>query len=421
MKFLKVKIAMFLVLALFLLFFGNDFSLIDIEKTAIITALAIDLDQNGDYEVTAQIVVPEANDVNTESKHALLSGTGGTVGAAIKKIGDVSGWFPHLSFCNLLIVGNELAENNVIKVLDYFAKTLRLQGSAMVVLSETKAKDVIEVSTPLDKISSFALQKVLFKSPGFDSDIASINIKTFCLEYYDVAHMGYMPMIKIIKQDNPSSEQSSGNSSGGSSGGSMMGGASGGSGGSSGSSGSSDGSGSEPKATVFSANTTALFKNGVKVGELSPESTLLFNALNDDLTGTTIEVNDVAIGLEQPRNFLLTIIKNKAKTRVTATENDLDLYIDLEIYCKISDQNANHSDTAYSKNVPLPREVVEKTKQQIEEGLKSLVEIERRTECDFLKIQQMLYRHNYKHYAAYKDNYTQRIKEHFTVSVTGQK
>ena len=36
----------------------------------------------------------------------------------------------------------EIAKDNVIKVLDYFSKTLRIQDSAVVVLSEEKAKDL---------------------------------------------------------------------------------------------------------------------------------------------------------------------------------------------------------------------------------------------------------------------------------------
>ena len=160
------------------MFFSSDFELVNIEKTAIITAIAVDkLDEN--YEVTAQIAVPEATDVNSENKNALISGVGGTVAGAIKNIGNQAGWFPKLAFCNLIAIGNELSSDNVIKVVDYFVKTLKIQDSALLVLAEDKAKDLMKASSPMDNISSFAIQKILLKDPGFDRDICAVNLKTF--------------------------------------------------------------------------------------------------------------------------------------------------------------------------------------------------------------------------------------------------
>ena len=103
MKFKKTKFIALCLVAVFVFFFSNDFGIIDIEKTAIITAVAIDITDNGEYEVTAQIAVPEATDANTENKKAQISGTGSTVASAIKNIGEISGWFPSLSFCNIII------------------------------------------------------------------------------------------------------------------------------------------------------------------------------------------------------------------------------------------------------------------------------------------------------------------------------
>ena len=141
MRFKEIKLAIFALGLVFLLFFSNDFGLIDIEKTAIITAVAIDLSNDGEYKITAQIAVPEATDTNTENERAQISGTGATVGAAIKNIGDTSGWFPQLCFCNLIVVGGGFSDYNLIKVLDYFSKTLRVHDSALIVMAETTAQN----------------------------------------------------------------------------------------------------------------------------------------------------------------------------------------------------------------------------------------------------------------------------------------
>ena len=117
MKFKRAKLFLLCILALGFLFFSSDFGLIDIEKTAIITAIAVDL-KDDEYEVSMEIAVPEATDANTENQKALLSTTGKTIGSAIKNAGNQTGWFPKLAFCNLIILGEQLANTNVIKVLD---------------------------------------------------------------------------------------------------------------------------------------------------------------------------------------------------------------------------------------------------------------------------------------------------------------
>ncbi|MBQ4098277.1 MAG: hypothetical protein IJC72_03110, partial [Clostridia bacterium] len=155
MQLKKVKYIMLAILALFVFFFSNDFGLIDVEKTSIITAIAVDKSED-DFLLTAQIAVPEATDTNSENLKAQLSGKGKTVGEALKNLGDLSGWFPKLSFCNLILLGNNLADSNIIEILDYFAKTLRVQDSALVALAENTASELLYLSTPLDNISAFA-------------------------------------------------------------------------------------------------------------------------------------------------------------------------------------------------------------------------------------------------------------------------
>jgi len=259
MRLKKAKALLICLSILLTLFFSNDFGLIDVEKTSIITAIAIDKEQD-EYILTAQVAVPEATDTNTENQKAQLSSKGKTIGEALKEMGDVSGWFPKLAFCNLIILGNNLANENVVNLLDYFAKTLRLQDSALVALSEKSAKELLSLSTPLDNISSFAIQKILLKATQFDNDVAPTDIKTFVSGYYSKNQSGYMPLVKVISADNGSGSEGQKSDNSSSSGG--------GSGASSGGDQKSQGANTESN-NLFDARTTALFFKGKKVGELS--------------------------------------------------------------------------------------------------------------------------------------------------------
>jgi Ger(x)C family germination protein len=379
-------------------FFSSDFGLIDVEKTSIITGIAIDK-QDGEYTVTAQIAVPEATDTNSENLKAQLQGKSSTIGGALKDIGDLSGWFPKLAFCNLIIIGKEVAEDNVIKVLDYFAKTLRVQDSALVVLAENKGYDILSLTTPLDNISSFALQKILLKNTGFDRDIRSTDVKTFCSGHYSISNSALMPIISPIKAGSEKNKEGSESSSSGGS--------------------HSQNSNNESEKCLFNAKTTALFKGGKKVGELDEPLTMALNSLSYPFKGTTFSVDGVKFNGENT-NYLLTVLNSSPSLKVFADDKGVKVNINLQLYCKISDHSADGSDEALSQNHPIPRIICERAQEYFKKNIEDLIMTEKQTGCDLLKIKEKLYRFNFPQYSKYKDNYLD-FDYDVNVEVSGQK
>lgn len=407
----KAKLIILAIFFLFTFFFSNDFGLIDVEKTSIITAIAIDKDGE-EYIATAQIAVPEATDTNTENQKAQISGKGSTIGAAIKDFGDTSGWFPKLSFCNLILIGESFSDTNVIKVLDYFAKTLRVQDSALVAMTEGKASELLELASPLDNISSFAMQKVLLKATGFDRDVAVTNIKSFCSGHYSDSHSAYMPLIKTIPSNIGKSSDQKGNTSGSST--TDSGKSTGSSGGSS--------NGSEDKNNyLFDAKNTVLFKDGYKVGTLNEDMTLTFNVLTSQFKGTTIPLNQVETYPNKKTNYLLTVMRAMPKISLYADVNQLKLNVELYLYCKISDHSDDGSDESLSENKPLPKPLIAKAESFFTENINAIIQSSKASECDLLKIKEKLYRYNYKQYSRYKDNYLSKVETNIKVTVSGQK
>ena len=414
MRFTGVKVAVLALAAVFFMFFSNDFGLIDIEKTAIITACAIDLDESGEYKVTAQIAVPEATDTNTENLRAQISGKGATVGAAIKNIGDASGWFPQLCFCNLIIVGGGFSDYNLINILDYFSKTLRIHDSALIVMAEKEGAELLKLATPLDNVSSFALQKIILKNAGLNRDIAVCDVKSFCTGYYSDAGASFMPIIKVVWQKSENEKSSAEGSTAESSGGGSGGGS-----GSSGGFGGSSGGGAKGDA-IFNANATALFLNGIKVGELDKDLTLVFNALTCDFATTTFEIKDVENGTTT-RNYLLTVFSCDRKTALTVSESGIIFDVKLDIYAKISDVNGQSYDLEYVENIPLPYFLKERAEKDFTERIQDLIRTEIETKCDFLGIKKELYRKHNSFYSKYKDNFTENLDCKVEVNFSGQK
>ena len=405
MKVFRSKIFLLIFLITVLLFLSNDFKLINVEKTAIITAIAIDK-SNEDYLATVQVAVPEATDTNTENQKAVISGKGKTVGEALKDIENATGWYPKLAFCNLIILGNNFKSENVIKVLDYFVKTLRVQDSAVVVFSEEKAYTLLEKATPMDNISSFAIQKIILKDPGFDKNIATVNIKDFAVNYYGRNSSSYMPYIsvKLAKEDDEktSSGETSGNKT------------------TSSNSESTSGNSTNNKGeTIFDATKTALFKNGVLVGILEKEQTLAFNLITADAVETAISVGIENNG--ETTNYMLRILRNSRSIKIKKDNGKLKLYVNLNVYCKISDTDDKTYNGSYSDYTVLPKKVKEQAEINLKKDIEKLLNVSSNTECDVLKLDDRIYKYHNSFYSNYKENPAKLLDYEITVTVNSQK
>ena len=113
--------------ALVLLFFSNDFGLIDIQKTAIVAAIGIDAsaEQEGQWSVTAQIAVPDSG-AGKASNVTIPAAE--TVGAGIAEVNRKTGWYPTLVHCRLILLGEEVAKEDVFEVLGYFLRSEYVEG-----------------------------------------------------------------------------------------------------------------------------------------------------------------------------------------------------------------------------------------------------------------------------------------------------
>ncbi|MBQ5930536.1 MAG: hypothetical protein IIX02_07075, partial [Clostridia bacterium] len=113
-----VRYFILITILLSFLFFTTDFGLIDIQKTAIV--LAAGIDRNGeDFIITSQIAIPKSSDQGKSTNAVQIVSRGKTVAEAFEEINAKTGWYPKLVFCNLILLGEDTAKQNVFDALDY--------------------------------------------------------------------------------------------------------------------------------------------------------------------------------------------------------------------------------------------------------------------------------------------------------------
>ncbi len=373
--FLRSKVILVLFFALLIYFFSNDFGLIDIEKAAIVTGIAVDR-ENDDFNVCMQVAVPKASVTTSENEETVLSAKGKTVGEAIGKIGSDSGWFPKLSFCNIILFGEGVYNEDIISAVEYFTRSIRVQDSALICATEGKAEDVMKKSTPLDNVSSFALQKVLLKNTGIDGAIMKTDIKDFLKNFYSKSKSAYLPLVYCTKTDGSNSNSSD-----------------------------TSQSGQEDKSQekyVFNANKTLLIKNNENVGVLDGDETLSAIMLKENIADSSLPSVKVKIS-ETDEHFLFRVTKSKITKKITVSGETVTLKVNQKFYVKTTDQTVKFVASDYSptyKAFDLAKKELNKTlTDNTVKYLKKLKDLR----CDVVGIENGIYRFHYKDYDKLKN------------------
>ena len=401
MKFIKAKIFIVITFLIAGYFFSNDFGLIDIEKTAIVTACAIDKEDN-EYKVTLQIALPSEGMGAEQNGKALLEGKGLTVADAIGKTGTVTGWYPSLSFCNLILVGESLLSDDLTACLDYFSRSIKIQDSAILACTENNASDILKKTSPLDNISGFSLQKIILKKTGMDGNVLKTDLKEFENNRFSRSLDSYMPFVCAVdaKHSDNSKPSDSGSSKE--------------------SSNSGQTGGENEQKSFFNASKTKLFKKGVCIGELNESETSVAVLIKNNVYDTNLPVKNVLInGITA--NYSLRIIKSKFTLKINTSDDNVTVKISGKLFVKIADETSIDNNTSHEPLITLPDEVKIAAEKALTQDIIALTDKCKQLKFDLFDIDLNLYRFHSKKYNTIIKTLWDNVKFDINVSVYGQK
>ena len=423
MRKLSSKLLLLAAGALLLLFLTNNFGLIDIQKTAIVTAIGIDAGEGGTFDVTAQIAIPDASGANTASNVTVPGAE--TVGEAIAELNRKTGWFPTLVHCSLILLGERAAEEDVFRALDYFLRSEYVEDSCLVALCADTAAAALGAGSPIGELASAAIAKVLSAEAQKTGLVSVTNLRDFAKGYFAEGQSGFLPTLRA--QPRAQSEGGAGGSSGSSSGGSSEGGSGGSSGGSSeGGSGDSSGGSSEggsgggasaggqssagggQKSDVFDAAETALFFRGRRTAALSADETLAYNLA---VSGTDMAFGDVTVfeeGAEVHYQLKMNIGKKKRRLRLEGGVPVLTFTIRAQAQAVDADRAGSRLEIAQTAIVP--DHVLRAAEQKFERELRAAAETAHAGGCDLFSLQQMLHRFYPKQFDALRPTLLQSVR-----------
>jgi Ger(x)C family germination protein len=402
----------FFILAAFLLFLfiSNDFGLLDTQKTAIVMAVGIDREDD-EFIITSQIALPTSAEQKGGSKTVQTVSRGKTVAAAFEEINDKTGWYPKLVFCNLILIGNVAAQENVFDALDFFLRNEYFAEDCLLAVCEKTAKETLNVTTPIDSASSVAAQKILSAHAKQVGASMPNTLREFSASYFSESKSGFLPILKTEATQEPTLGESQDGKSGGNANESQ---ANGNAQPTNGSSGQNQNSGGEAtkKEELFSAKETAMFVNGKMVGKLTDRETFAFCGMTSNLKLATYSVESGG------KTYTLTIKHNAPNIKLRVDKNGAPrVDISLNLTAGVLDFSKSESENVVKDTSDIPKRVLQDAELALKADVEKTFAVAQEKNCDLFGLTALLKKYEHKYFEAYKNDLLRRATPSVRVTV----
>ncbi|RPF42186.1 spore germination protein KC [Hydrogenoanaerobacterium saccharovorans] len=167
------KISVFFMATLFMLLFCGCWNYTEVDQQANVSGIAIDKGQNGKkYHITAEIMSMETSGGKAGVKTELVESDGNTLFETIRKAAAITSEKLYFGHCKVLIISKNMAESEMVPILDTIMRDPELRLTMEVVISKTStAKELLMLKPIMNPILSYEMddtletnQKVLFES-----------------------------------------------------------------------------------------------------------------------------------------------------------------------------------------------------------------------------------------------------------------
>lgn len=269
----------------------------EINELGLVTAVAIDKgDGQNKYSVTVQIANPDTDGSSEDKgtvKKTVWVGTaeGDSLFDATRKLVGISSRRIMWAHNNVVIIGEPLAKEGIIPVIDYFTHNPELRMSAAVVVAKGTAKDYISAKAGMDTpsgISYMALESYrALQAESVESHMLQVSS--------DLNNEYANPLISVISLKKAIMQ-------------------------------SEDGNNMEKNSETIEMNGAAVFKKDKMIGWLSPEETLGVSWILNETQDTVVTVIDNDYG-NKGVSIETKSVKAKIKTVVVDGMPRVSVYI----------------------------------------------------------------------------------------------
>lgn len=195
---MKIKI----LLPLIMLFFVTGcYNYNELNTLAISTGMGIDY-ENDEYVVSILIANSKKAQVSSkegEAQSVVYEGRGKTISECLKEIEKITPKQVYIGHLSVIIISEELAKKGLIDIVDFLIREPEsIKRFYLVVVQKSKAKDVLEIVTPLESFPAQGLSINIGFSNETQTVASTVPYSDFVEELLRKGDNPALPTIKII-------------------------------------------------------------------------------------------------------------------------------------------------------------------------------------------------------------------------------
>ncbi len=360
------------------LFFTNDFGLVDLRKTAVVIGVALDK-EDGEISLTAQLAVPKPAENGENTDFNVGTGKGATVAAALNEVNVKTGFYPKLVFCKLIILGSSCLREDITALLDYFYRNEYTGLTLLVAACEGSAKELISQKFPCGNSATDVIEKLLSSEAEASGNVSAVTLKSLGEKCFSAGGGAYMPYLENGVMPESGSGESSGGGGGGASGG-----------------GSGGGSGGECQESELDCSKCAIFSRGVCKGVLTSKQAFAFNILTNDVKHAFVES-----GEGEEKNVLGL---RSCKGGVSLSFEGDRPVLKASFGATVSVQDGKGGFDPKQASSKVPDEILRRGEETIAALIGDAFEVSRAADSDIFGAYEKLYKYHYGRYESFKEN-----------------
>jgi Ger(x)C family germination protein len=389
------------IIALFaVVFFTNDYSLTDIRKTSIVVGLGIDIEEDEGVKLTAQIAVPKASESGENTTFTQVSASGQTLGGAIREINSKAGFYPKLTFCKLILLGESCKNANLFSLLNYFYRNDYTHLTPIVAMCSGEAGELLSLKLPFGDTGTISVERLLSDESKKTGNVSTVNLKCLSLMHYSQSNACYMPYIEY-------SPAQGGQAQGGDSGQSSSSQSEGGANQSQSAQASGTNQGGDEQ---YSCTKTAIFKDGEFVSVLDDDEAFALNLVRNEIRHTFIPCERDGV------KYTLGVRSCDGNINLKFVDDVPVLTVSFKGYAQLQDEDGKAEIKKDAKKV-VSKNLLAGGEEQLKVWFEKLIATMRKNDCDVLGATKLLYRFNYPHYKQYSTSLLADMRVEYDVKL----
>lgn len=196
------------VIGLLTVILGGCWNNIELTETRFVTAVGIDLNEEGRYVLTVNVMKPSSGKTDaggTAEKSAIIQSTGYTMLDAARNMIEYSGYKLSYHQMQYVAIGTDAAKKDIIGPLDLFFRDQELSGRHWVIYVEGKAESLLHSKGNTNDIQPLQINEKMIasRSIGKYPPVRSLDLMRMMASKEKV---GYLPISHPIQSKKESRE-----------------------------------------------------------------------------------------------------------------------------------------------------------------------------------------------------------------------